>query len=185
MNINMAITRPNYHIQALCKLLLSTVIHALLVLFIFTSAEEGGYVFGSVCLSVFLSVCLFVCLSVGLLANLWTDFDEIFWRGTAWLKDKWYNFGGDPDHASDPGVQKSEIRILRIGRGLCCLSALLFILIMKAESSKHELSNILNGSLQRYQRFCKNNYYHMCKNKWRNSLKCTIHTDVLLRVTLC
>jgi len=33
---------------------------------IFTSAEEGGYVFGSVCLS----VCLFVCLSIGLLANL-------------------------------------------------------------------------------------------------------------------
>jgi len=33
---------------------------------IITSAEEGGYVFGSVCLS----VCLFVCLSVGLLANL-------------------------------------------------------------------------------------------------------------------
>jgi len=33
---------------------------------IVTSAEEGGYVFGSV----FLSVCLFVCLSVGLLANL-------------------------------------------------------------------------------------------------------------------
>ena len=31
-----------------------------------TSAEEGGYVFGAVCLS----VCLFVCLSVGLLANL-------------------------------------------------------------------------------------------------------------------
>jgi len=33
---------------------------------IFTSAEEGGYVFGLVCLS----LCLFVCLSVGLLANL-------------------------------------------------------------------------------------------------------------------
>jgi len=31
-----------------------------------TSAEEGGYVFGSVCLS----VCLFVYLSIGLLANL-------------------------------------------------------------------------------------------------------------------
>jgi len=29
-----------------------------------TSAEEGGYVFGAVCLSVCLSVCLFVCLSV-------------------------------------------------------------------------------------------------------------------------
>ena len=34
--------------------------------FVFTSAKEGGYVFGAVCLS----VCLFVCLSVGLLANL-------------------------------------------------------------------------------------------------------------------
>jgi len=31
-----------------------------------TSAEEGGYVFSSVCLF----VCLSVCLSVGLLANL-------------------------------------------------------------------------------------------------------------------
>ena len=30
-----------------------------------TSAEEGGYVFGSVCLSVCLFVCLSVCLSVG------------------------------------------------------------------------------------------------------------------------
>ena len=36
---------------------------------IITSAEEGGYVFGSVCLSV---------------------------------------FGGDPDHASDPGVQSPK-----------------------------------------------------------------------------
>ena len=36
----------------------------------FTSAEEGGYVFSSVCFSVCLSGGLFVCLSVGLLANL-------------------------------------------------------------------------------------------------------------------
>ena len=36
------------------------------VLMVITSAEEGGYVFGAVCLS----VCLFVCLSVGLLGNL-------------------------------------------------------------------------------------------------------------------
>ena len=36
------------------------------IILVITSAEEGGYVFGSVCLS----VCLFVCLSVGLLANL-------------------------------------------------------------------------------------------------------------------
>jgi len=31
---------------------------------VITSAEKGGYVFGSVCLSVCLFVCLFVCLSV-------------------------------------------------------------------------------------------------------------------------
>ena len=54
------------------------------------------------------SVCLFVCLSVGLLANLWTDFDEIFCRGRAWLKDQVINFGGDPDHASDPGIQSPK-----------------------------------------------------------------------------
>jgi len=70
---------------------------------IVTSAEEGGYVFGAVCLS--------VCLSVRLLANLWTDFDEIFWRGRAWLKDQEIQFwwrSADPDHASDPGVQSPK-----------------------------------------------------------------------------
>ena len=43
-----------------------TTVCYLLIIIIITSAEERGYVFGSVCLS----VCLFVCLSVGLLANL-------------------------------------------------------------------------------------------------------------------
>ena len=56
------------------------------------------------------SVCLSVCMSAGLLANLWTDFDEIFWRGRAWLRDQWYNFGDDPGHASDPGVQSPKSR---------------------------------------------------------------------------
>jgi len=65
-----------------------------------TSAEEGVYVFGVVCLS--------VCLSVGLLANLWTDFDEIFGGVGHGSRTKWYNFGGDPDHASDPGVQSPK-----------------------------------------------------------------------------
>jgi len=64
-----------------------------------TSAEEGCYVFDVVCLS--------VCLSVGLLANLWTDFDEIFWRGRAWLKNEVIQFWW-PDHASDPGVQSPK-----------------------------------------------------------------------------
>ena len=34
------------------------------VMMIITSAEEGGYVFGLVCLSVCMFVCLSVCLSV-------------------------------------------------------------------------------------------------------------------------
>jgi len=66
--------------------------------------RRKGYVFSLVCLS----VCLFVCLSVGLLANLWTDFDEIFCRVGHGSGTKWYNFGGDPDHASDPGVQSPK-----------------------------------------------------------------------------
>jgi len=74
--------------------------------------------FGSVCLS----VCLFVCLSVGLLANLWTDFDEIFWRGRAWLKDQVLQFWWRSGSRFESGSPKSEIRILRIGGGLCSLS---------------------------------------------------------------
>ena len=69
-----------------------------------------------------LFVCLFVCLSVGLLANLWTDFDEIFWSGRAWLKDQVIQFWWRSGSRFGSGSPKSEIRILRIGGGLCCLS---------------------------------------------------------------
>ena len=69
------------------------------------------------------SVCLFVCLSVGLLANLWTDFDEIFWRGRAWLKDQVIQFWWQSGSRFESGSPKSEIRILQIGGGLCSLSA--------------------------------------------------------------
>jgi len=75
-----------------------------------------------VCLSVCLFVCLSVCLSVGLLANLWTDFDEIFWRGRAWLKDQVIQFWWRSGSRFGSGSPKSEIRILRISGGLCCLS---------------------------------------------------------------
>jgi len=68
------------------------------------------------------SVCLFVCLSVGLLANLWTDFDEIFWRGRAWLKDRVIQFCWRSGSCFGFGSPKSKIRILWIGGGLCCLS---------------------------------------------------------------
>ena len=87
---------------------------------IITSAEEGGYVFGAVCLS--------VCLSVGLLANLWMDFDEIFWRGRAWLKNQVIQFWWRSGSRFGSGSPKSEIRILRIGGGLCSLSAFLVII---------------------------------------------------------
>ena len=49
-----------------CSLPMQVVLERLLNGLVITFAEEGGYVFSSVCLS----VCLFVCLSVGLLANL-------------------------------------------------------------------------------------------------------------------
>ena len=70
---------------------------------IITSAEEGGYVFSSVCLSVCLSVCPSdysqTCERI---------FDEIFWRVGHGSRTKWYNFGGVPDRASDLGVQSPK-----------------------------------------------------------------------------
>jgi len=73
---------------------------------------------------------LFVCLSVGLLANLWTDFDEIFWRGRAWLKDQVIQFWWRSGSRFGSGSPKSEIRILRIGGRLCSLSTSCFTCVM-------------------------------------------------------
>jgi len=71
-----------------------------------------------------LFVCLSVCLSVRqitrrllitlLLANLWTDFDEIFCRGRAWLKDQVIRFWWRSGSRFGSWSPKSEIRILRI-----------------------------------------------------------------------
>ena len=61
-----------------------------------TSAEEGGYVFGAVCLSVCPSDYSQTC------ERILTNFFGGVGHGS---RTKWYNFGGDPDHASDPGVQ--------------------------------------------------------------------------------
>jgi len=57
------------------------------------------------------SVCLSVCLSV-----CPSDYSETckrmltkFFGGVGHgSRTKWYNFGGDPDHASDPGVQSPK-----------------------------------------------------------------------------
>ena len=83
---------------------------------------------------------LFVCLSVGLLANLWTDFDDIFWRGRAWLKDQVIQFWWRSGSRFGSGSPKSEIRILRIGGGLCSLSAFLVYVFTWA------INNILSAS---------------------------------------
>ena len=74
----------------------------LIYLFI-TSAEEGGYVFSSVCLS----VCLYVCPSdySQTCERILTKFFGGVGHGA---RTKWYNFGGDPDHASDLGVQSPK-----------------------------------------------------------------------------
>jgi len=81
-----------------------------------TSAEEGGYVIGSVCLS----VCLFVCLITRKFVN---GFLRNFWRGRAWLKDQVIQFWWQSGSRFWSRSPKSEIRILRIGGGLCSLSA--------------------------------------------------------------
>jgi len=57
------------------------------------------------------SVCLFVCLSV-----CPSDYSQtceriltkIFVGVGHGSRTKWYNFGGNPDHASDPGVQSPK-----------------------------------------------------------------------------
>ena len=64
-----------------------------------TSAEEGGYVFSSVCLSVCPSDYSQTC------ERILTKFFGGVGHGS---RTKWYNFGGDPDHASDPGVQSPK-----------------------------------------------------------------------------
>ena len=46
-----------------------------------------------------------VCLSVGWLTKLWTDFDEISWRGRAWPRDQWVQFWWRSRSPSDPGVR--------------------------------------------------------------------------------
>jgi len=124
---------------------------------IVTSAEEGGYVFGSVCLSVCLficvSVCLFVCLSVGLLANLWTDFDEIFWRGRAWLKNQVVQFWWRSESRFGSGSPKAEIRILRIGGGLYSLSI--------SSSNCHSWNTVAKKgriTLSQFNNFSNSNY---------------------------
>ena len=78
-----------------------------------TSAEEGGYVFGAVCLSVCPSDYSQTCERI---------LTKFFWRDRAWLKDQVDQFWWRSGSCFGSGSPKSEIRILRIGGGLWSLS---------------------------------------------------------------
>jgi len=82
-----------------------------------TSAEEGGYVFGSVCLSVCLSDYSQTC------ERILTKFFVGVGHGSR------TKFGGDPDHALDPGVQspKSGSSGLPCSAEVCALWVLLVL----------------------------------------------------------
>jgi len=69
--------------------------------------KEVMFLVRSVCLSDCLSVCLSVCPSdySQTCERILTKFFVGVGHGS---KTKWYNFGGDPDHASDPGVQSPK-----------------------------------------------------------------------------
>ena len=57
------------------------------------------------------SVCLSVCLSVcpsDYSQTCERILTEFFVEGGHGSRTKWYNFGGDPDHASNPGVQSPK-----------------------------------------------------------------------------
>jgi len=90
-------------------------ISLLCVMNVITSAEEGGYVFGAVCLSVCPSDYSQTC------ERILTKFFVGVGHGS---RTKWYNFGGDPDYASDAGVQspKSRSSILLTNCVMPCLA---------------------------------------------------------------
>ena len=96
-----------------------------------------------------LFVCLSVCLSAGLLANLWTDFDEIFWRGRAWLKDQVIQFWWRSGSRFRSGSPKSEIRILQIGGGLWSLSISSFYCINEHMEQLQHQAMLLGVSCRR------------------------------------
>ena len=71
--------------------------------------KEVMFLVWSVCLFVCLFVCLSVCLSVCPITRKLVRILTKFFGGVGHgSRPKWYNFGGDPDHASDPGVQSPK-----------------------------------------------------------------------------
>jgi len=83
-----------------------------------TSAEEGGYVFTSVCLS--------VCLSVRRSDN-WKSCERIltkFLRGVGHDPGtKWLNFDDDPDHRPVPGVRSPKSGFTGLSKSTCLVDS--------------------------------------------------------------
>jgi len=103
--------------------------HALLI----TSAEEGGYVFGSVCFSVCPSDYSQTC------ERILKKFFEGVGHGS---RTKWYNFGGDPDHASTPGIQSPKSR--SFGSAEVCALWVLLVCFSFCEHFHHCLFQPIN-----------------------------------------
>ena len=99
---------------------------------------EGGYVFGAVCLSVCPSDYSQTCERILM---------KFFGGVGHSSRTKWYNFGGDPDHASDPGVQSPKSGS-RIGGGLFSVSAfLLNISWLMSQTLQYQIAKNTNSLL--------------------------------------
>ena len=59
-------------------------------------ANEFSVAFKFVC-----SFVCFCCLLATLLKKLWTDCDEMLWRVRGGNRNKWIDFGSNPDHHTD------------------------------------------------------------------------------------
>ena len=78
-------------------------------------------------LFVCLSACLSVCrITYKLVNGFWRNFLDGVGHGS---RTKWYNFGGDPDHASDPGVQSPKSGSSGSAE-VCALWVLLVLLLL-------------------------------------------------------
>jgi len=73
------------------------------------------------------------------------DFDEIFWRGRAWLKDQVVQFWWRSGSRFGSESPKSEILILRIGGGLYSLSISSLCMFLWYIDMQCEIHNILNA----------------------------------------
>jgi len=124
------------------------------------------------------SVCLFVCLSVGLLANLWTDLDEIVWRVGHGSRTKWYNVSGDPDHALDPGVQSPKSGSSGSAE-VCALWVLLVLFYLFISPSGSDKNTKHTSKKHIHVKQTKHIQAHCKTKKLRNNINTCKHTHYI------